>query len=213
GGGGGLVFLDVDDDKPQRRPTGRLTTADVKRASKAVAGLELLEPVPAAEPPAPKRAATPAAVTPAAEPPEPVAPAVDDLVIETTAIGIDAPPPPRGSVVGLEVTNIAEAAIEEPPTVETPVDDDAPSATPVADLPLMDLDDEPAAPTAAIPMLDVEPTVAEPAIDLPLIEPEPSISLEPTSLEVSIDATPTDGLDLLDMDANDDALQIVHSGA
>src|SRR5690606_24279200 len=57
----------------------------------------------------------------------------------------------------------------------------------------------------------VEPTVAEPVADLPLIEPEPSISLEPTSLEVSLDATPTDGLDLLDMDADDEALQIVHS--
>lgn len=212
GGGGGLVFLDVDDDKPHRRSTSRTTTADVKRATKAVAGLELLEPMPAAEPPAPKRAPTPAE-TPVQEAPEPDAPVVDDLVIETTDIGADAPPPPRGSIVGLEVTNVAEAAIEEPPTVETPVEDDAPSATPVADLPLMDLDDEPAAPSADIPMLDVEPTVAEPAVDLPLIEPEPSISLEPTSLEVSIDATPTDGLDLLDMDANDDALQIVHSGA
>lgn len=194
GGGGGLVFLDVDDDKPApRRPSVKVATADVKRASKAVAGLDLLEPVAAPEAPAPKRAPTPAAT-----PPEPAAPVVDDLVIETTDMGVDAPPPPRGSVVGLEVTNFGESAIEEPPTIETPVDD-APSTTPVADLPLMDL--------------DVEPTVAEPVADLPLIEPEPSISLEPTSLEVSLDATPTDGLDLLDMDANDDGLQIVHSGA
>lgn len=230
GGGGGLVFLDVGDDTPPRRPSGKLTAADVKRASKAVAGLELLEPVAAPEPPATPARKSAAAAAPAAPPapetPEPAA-ATGDLVIETTDLGADAPPPPRGSVVGLEVTNLGdeppveadvetEAELEVDAAVETELADEldveaaGASASPVADLPLMDVDDAPPSPAAGIPMLDIEPTVAEPAADLPLIEPEPSISLEPTSLEVSLDAASTDELDLIDADA-DTGLQIEHS--
>lgn len=215
GGGGGLVFLDVGDESPPRRPSGRLTTADVKRASKAVAGLELLEPVPAPEAPA----------KPAPRPPTPAvadaAPIVEttSLEIETTDLGADAPPPPRGSVIGLEVTNLAE---------DVPVAEEPAAPSPAADLPLMDLDGEPepptvptpeARPTAAddLPLLEVEPTVAEPA-------PEPPVGDEAT------DAVPSlDGLDLLEVEppppaqplllehtsfsSDADALSVEHSGA
>lgn len=227
GGGGGLVFLDIGDDTPPppRRPVSRPTPADIKRASKAVAGLELLEPIDAPEPAKP--AAKPATKAPEPPPAAPAAPA-EDLVIETTNIAEEVPPPPRGSLAGLELTNLGEEtaaeappvveslveepAIIEPPTVETPIVEpptvetpvvepptvETPSPSPVAGLPLMDIDVEPAA----------EP--APPVADLPLIEPEPSISLEATSLEVTLNTTPLDGIELIETSA-DDELQVVHS--
>lgn len=191
-GGGGLVFLDTGDEPPPRRPSGRTSVADVKRASKAVAGLELLEPVPAVPPAAPNRPATPAApvkAPPASPPPAPAAPSAApaaasvDLLIESTDIGAGAPPPPRGSLIGLEVTNLAE----EPPA---------------PDLPLLDAE-EPAAKAPEIPLLEVEPAVAAPA-DLPLIEPEPTISLEPTGFDATADAPASAEVDLLGVE---------HSGA
>ncbi|MBA3853991.1 MAG: hypothetical protein C0503_06220 [Gemmatimonas sp.] len=224
GGGGGLVFLDVGDDTPPRRPSGRVTTADVKRASKAVAGLELLEPVPAA-PKAEPRAPTPAAASVAAPAPVSVEPAADDsaleiqttgLEIETTDLGSSAPPPPRGSVVGLEITNLAE----EPP-VDAAAEESSASA--VADLPLMDLDadvvEPPTVPTPAatedLPLLDVDATVeASPVADLPLIEPEPSLVASPAA-QANDDAAAMEGLDLLDLEPSvgNDALTVEHSGA
>ncbi|WKW12509.1 tetratricopeptide repeat protein [Pseudogemmatithrix spongiicola] len=200
GGGGGLVFLDVGDESPPRRPSGRVSTADVKRASKAVAGLELLEPVVA-----PKAPAAPAASAPDV----PAPPAADDsaliiettgLEIETTDLGAATPPPPRGSVIGLEVTNLGE---------EAPVEEEPVAMSPAADLPLMDLDDEtepPPVPTLAaqpspaddLPLLDVEPTVAEPLREMPAVA-EPLIEMPADA--VPFEAPSLDGLDLLEVDA------------
>lgn len=204
GGGGGLVFLDVGDDSPPRRPSGRVTTADVKRVSKAVAGLDLLEPVVAADakPKAAPRAPTPAAASVAPPAPVPVEPTADDgileiqttgLEIETTDLGSSAPPPPRGSLIGLEVTNLAE----EPPAHAA---SEEASASAVADLPLMDLDEGEDA--------GVEPpTVPTPAAanDLPLLDVAPP----------SDDAAAMEGLDLLELEPSvgNDALTVEHSGA
>ena len=95
---------------------------------------------------------------------------LSDLLIESTDIGADAPPPPRGSLMGLEVTNFGEEA-------------------PVVDLPMLDVE-EPASELVDIPMLDMEPSV-EAVAELPLVEPEPMISLEPPSVELE---APTSGM-------------------
>jgi tetratricopeptide (TPR) repeat protein len=178
-GGGGLVFLDVDGAAPPgARKTGRTTTAEVKRITKAVEGLELLEPPVVPPPkrptlapsapkatPAPKPAAPPAA--PVVEPPkapEPVAPAAE-LLIEPTDVGANAPPPPRGSLSGLQATSLAE----EPPAAEIPLIEVEPTLG-AAD----------AAGSADLGLLEVEPSVPN---DLPLLEPEPTLSSETSFLE------------------------------
>ncbi len=194
-GGGGLVFLDTGDEPPVRRPSGRTTIADVKRASQAVKGLELLEPPPGLVPAAPKRTppATPAPARPAAPEPEPVA-ASNDLMIESTSFGADAPPPPRGSLIGLEVTNLAE----EVPVADLPmlgVDEPEEKS---AGIPLLDVE-EPAEKSVDIPLLDLEPAVEVPT-DLPLLEPEPSIGLEPTALEMDVAAASTNDFELLEVE-------------
>lgn len=217
-GGGGLVFLDVGDDAPARRPSSRASVADVKRVSKAVKGLELLEPVPVAAPPAPKKTPTPrASVATPPIPPAPVAPPapaaapapqpepapaapVEDLVIETTSLGTDAPPPPRGSIAGLEVTNLAEEApVADLPMLDEPPAKRASEETKAADLPL--LEEPSAAPVADLPMLDEAPSVDVPLIEVePIVEPEPMIALDPTEFGTS---APTEESGLL---------EIVHSG-
>lgn len=195
GGGGGLVFLDTGDEAPKRGAARPVSQADLKRVSKAVQGLELLEAPPeiaaAAANAAPKAKPTPAAPAAPAPPaalkaPAAAAPAASDLLIEPTGFGADAPPPPRGSIAGLEVTNLG---------------DEAPA--PVADLPLMEIEPPVEEPVADLPLMEVEPTVEEPVADLPLIEPEPMISLEPTETPASGSAVIAD-LDLLDVE---------HSGA
>ncbi len=211
GGGGGLVFLDVDD--APKRPSTKVSSADVKRASKAIAGLELLEPGPSAgaakpaavkpTPAAPAKAAPPAVpaapaatAVPAAAAPEPEPVADVGLVIETTSLGADAPPPPRGSLMGLEVTNLAELPEEEAPAAAEPVVESLLDIEPTA---------EPSAPAPAadLPLMDIaEPAPAE---DLPLlVEPEPMIAPEPAAFDTGSDAGSTDGLELLDVE---------HSGA
>ncbi len=169
-GGGGLVFLDVDDGAAPA-PKAR-AKAESKRITKAVAGLDLIE-MPSAPTPAPKAApAAPAAKAPAAKAPAakaPAAPAVEpepaaDLLIEPTNVGADAPPPPRASLMGLEATNLgAEAAAEAP----------------ADDLPLIDVEpslggaEASAAATAAgddLGLLETTPSIGD---DLPLLEPTP----------------------------------------
>jgi tetratricopeptide (TPR) repeat protein len=145
-GGGGLVFLDVDDGGAAPKARAR---AESKRITKAVQGLELLEMPAVQEPPKPK--AAPAKVAAAkVEAPAPKAPEpAGDLLIEPTNVGSDAPPPPRASLMGLEVTNLG---------------DEAPAAE--------------AAPSVDASLIDIEPTVADveaPTADLPLIDVEPSL--------------------------------------
>lgn len=196
-GGGGLVFLDTGDEPPVRRLSGRTSIADVKRASQAVKGLELLEPPPSLAPAAPKLTplATPAVsapASPAPPEPEPVA-ASNDLMIESTSFGADAPPQ-RGSLIGLEVTNLAEEAL----VADLPMlDVDEPAGMPV-EIPLLDVE-EPAEKSVDIPLLDLEPAVEVP-VDLPLIEPEPSIGLELTALEVEVAVSSTNDLELLEIE-------------
>lgn len=196
-GGGGLVFLDTGDEPPVRRPSGRTTVADVKRASQAVKGLELLEPPPILAPAAPKPIPTPPAAPAVSAPASPVAPepiaASNDLMIESTSLGADAPPP-RGSLLGLEVTNLAEEA----PVADLPLLDLDEPAEQAADIPLLDLD-MPTEESADLPLLDVEPEVEVP-VDLPRIEAEPSIGLEPTALESALTQPPTDDLALLEVE-------------
>jgi tetratricopeptide (TPR) repeat protein len=171
GGGGGLVFLDTGDADAKRRPSRPVSQADLKRVTKAVEGLQLLEPPPdLPATPAAKPASKPTPAKPA-EPPAPAA-AAAELLIEPTDVGADAPPPPRGSVIGLEITNLSE---------ETPA--------PVADLPLMDIEPPAAAPVADLPLIEAAP----------LIEPEPTISLDPLEEPVTSGNAVPD-LDLLDVE-------------
>jgi tetratricopeptide (TPR) repeat protein len=222
-GGGGLVFLDLDDGgAPPPPKKSRPTPLSTKRASKAIEGLALL-PVEPSTPPASQSAAAKAVeveveslVEPIVEPPtmpskETLAAtaAAQDLLIEPTDVGADAPPPPRGSLMGLEVTNLAEdmpapaelpmlevetSAVEQVPLleIETTESVDLPmldTSTPPVGAPLVDLE-----PTAVedIELLDVETTEsAEPApsVDIPLIEPEPSISADTSLLDIELSVT------------------------
>lgn len=243
GGGGGLIFLDVDDADPPRRASTKLSSVDVKRVSKAVAGLELLEPgpladakpaakasptakpSPAAPPSAPPRPETPAApaaraVTPppmAAAPAEPVideppAPP-EELVIETTQIVSDVPPP-RGSLLGLEVTNLAESATVEPveslldvepevapelvPELQTELEPEPEASAPTADLPLMEIEAPAPEAVAEAPLVEVEPE-----FETSIVEP-PSLEVDTSALELTSDSTTLGSFD---------NFEVIHSGA
>lgn len=175
GGGGGLVFLDLDDGSPSAAPPRKpRTTGSIpsQRASKAIAGLALLEPAGLD-----KKQGTPVRPGTPAKPAEPTpAAASSDLIIESTSIGKDAPPPPRGSIAGLQATNLTEDVA----ATDIPILDVEPPSAASA-VPLLDIE-PPAAEAPSGPeisLLDVEPTsVASP--DLPLIDAEPAV--EPTSV-------------------------------
>lgn len=202
-GGGGLVFLDVDDGGAAPRVRAK---AEAKRITKAVQGLELLE-MPAIQEPR-KPNATPL-VAPAAQVVEaPPAPEPDaGLLIEPTDAGADAPPPPRGSLMGLEATNLGDDALA---LDEVPVAD-----APVADVPLLDIEptvEEVEPPTADLPLIDVEPTSSvggdlPTLLDFDEIEPAPEPTPEPVIEDTSLplmDAgfSATDGLDLLEVESS-----------
>jgi tetratricopeptide (TPR) repeat protein len=197
--GGGLVFLDVDGGAAA--PRAKKPTSEIKRQTKAVEGLELLVPpseeappprtatptpssVPKAAPPA-KPPAKPPATAPAkppATPPEgppaksapakPAPPPAADLEIIPTDVGGEVAPPSRGSIAGLEVTNLGEEPAAE--TADTAPESAEPQRAASGDLPLMEID-EPAAPEAA-ELIDIEPTLAADAsddvsaIEVPLVE-------------------------------------------
>ncbi len=225
-GGGGLVFLDLDDGSAPPAPKkSRPTPLSTKRASRAIEGLALLPVEPIVAPKAaPAAAAAPIAesvIDPIVEPPtvpsrETLAAtaAVQELHFEPTDVGADAPPPPRGSLSGLEVTNLADEMPMPPdlPTlrVETsaveqvPLLDLEPTSSP--DLPMLDT----STPAVGVPLLDVEPTTVdaielvdlEPEaavdlplldttepVDIPLVEPEPSISADASMLQVELSVT------------------------
>ena len=190
---GGLVFLDLD-PSPAHRIS--VSSADVKRVTKAIAGLDLIDTgmpvVPVREPVRAPEPAHIASSAPAA------APEPEELVIEpTTVAGVEeaappmellieptsfsAPPPSvaRGSIAGLESTSIS--------------DEEAPSAASV-DIPMLDVVDvepvvePPTAPSVEIPMLDVEPIVeppTAPSVEIPMLEMEPIVE-PPTAPSVEI---------------------------
>jgi tetratricopeptide (TPR) repeat protein len=209
GGGGGLVFLDVDSGGGRPK---RPSSADLKRVTKAVQGLSLLEGAPVPVAPAPRKSmatpspvkpaapAAPAAAKPAAPPPAaPVAPAAsaDVIDIEPTNVGATAPPK-RGSIAGLEITNLTE----EPPTVESPelpMIEVEPEVSPS----IMEMEptfgDSSAGASAEISLLGDEPAIdipfaeaeaSEPDGDLPMIEMEadPLMAEASTELASSVDA-------------------------
>ena len=130
---GGLVFLDLDTTPSARAPrlSGHTPAADARRVTKAVAGLDLLD----------------SGMPPAPAPSSHVAPS--RIVIEPTALS--APPVPRGSLAGLELTSLV---------------DDIP---PAAEIPLLDLDLSVGTPTSGIPLIDVEPSRARSA-EIPVVE-------------------------------------------
>lgn len=171
-GDGGLVFLDIDDGAPPpRRPSGRASKADIKRVTKAVAGLELLEPI-ATEPPK-------------AAPAEPSAPG---LIVETTDLGASAPPP-QESVIGLEATNLAED-VPAAEAAELPRDQDASAASPVADLPLIELNE----PVEDLQLIEPEPTISLEPTDLSVThDAAPTAEVE----LLDVEAASVDGLELL----------------
>ena len=206
GGGGGLVFLDLDDGSAPPAPAARKarpTPLDTKRASRAIEGLSLLHaeipavPFPAAKPGADK--VGPA--KPAAEKKTPTEPSVElvKMDLEPTDVGANAPPP-RGSLIGLEVTNLGDEAESSSPDLPM-LDVGAPSTPdlpltgrekpPTSEIQLIDL--EPtvaeAPPTVPTPMLEIETTViAEAVVELPLITPEPSFggNIDLLSVEPSV---------------------------
>ncbi len=165
-GGGGLVFLDLD-DAPQAK---RATKADIKRVTKAVEGLELLTPETLEAPKAPP--ARPAA---AAEPEVPL------LEIEPT-VNDEEIPKPRESVTGLEITSFGTEETEATPATDLPLIDTVSAdlegaAAEAPDVPMLDLEttDLGGGATAAgdAPLIDLEPTALdEPeVIDEPVVEP------------------------------------------
>jgi tetratricopeptide (TPR) repeat protein len=184
-GGGGLVFLDLDDGSAPPAPTrSRLTPLSTKRASKAIEGLALLPTEPLAaeksasaaakDVEAPRESLVESLVEPPAMPSREILAikaATQDLLIEPTDLGADAPPPPRGSLMGLEVTNLAE---DMPTSAELPMLDLEPTAA--GDIELLDLD----APSSDdLPLLDTTES-----IDLPFITEEPSFGSDAPMLEV-----------------------------
>ena len=193
-GGGGLVFLDLDDGSEPVAPRklARPTPLNTKRASKAIEGLALLSTDPIPEPPTiPSRETLAVAKAP-------------EIVLEPTDVGAGAPPPPRGSLMGLEATNLADemptpaelpmlevetSAVEQVPILEielpvesVPLLDMEPTASP--DLPMLDT----STPPIGVPLIDLEPTAADeiPLLDL---EPEPSISEDTSALQVDLSVT------------------------
>jgi tetratricopeptide (TPR) repeat protein len=199
-GSAGLVFLDVD------TPTGRKSvrapsTADTKRLSKAVEGLSLIDP------------GLPEPVKAAPKPPEtapPLAPEPPAMVIESSSVGEDTPPPPRGSLMGLEATSFSdevaptEGASADTPGAEESGADDA-TATDAATLEMIDVDtspieEPPTVPTAVpeLSMLDVEESAPAPDVE-PIIEPEPTLSSDLPMVEE--DSSMSGGLVMLDSDS------------
>ncbi len=170
-GGGGLVFLDLDDGDvpPASRTSSPPTPLGSQRASRAIEGLSLI-PLddPIAEPPS-----GPARET--RELREPVA-ATDALQIEPTNVGADVPPPPRGALMGLEATDLAGefAAMEDLPLLEL-----EPATTADSLLPEVDR-----SATGDIPFVLAEPMFGG---DVPLSDPA-----SPAALFERVGAAPED---------------------
>lgn len=188
--GGGLVFLDLDAPagRRSRQTKGGLTpTAQVKRATKATEGLDIIEfgvEDPSAKPPADeKEPAKPAASAPSA-PAEskPEAPP-SDLVIERTQHE-EVPPPTHGGLAGLESTIISEPEptpvadlplIEEPPArAETP-----PSSRPVTPPVERAVTPPPSRPVTPPPARSVTPPPARPVTPPSTRTPTPPVPSEP----------------------------------
>lgn len=194
-GGGGLVFLDVDGSAAPKKKA----PAEIKRASKAVAGLELLEPVPDEAPPRlSTKTPTPSALQPPAPVVEPPPTPTDGLEIIATDVGADVPPPPRGSMLGLESTSLVEDAVAEADEVGEPaeVDEgaetdlavtvdatadeaettDGTEATETADaVEIVDVPEDPS--TVDLPLMDLDAPAARPSVEVAgLIEMEPTLS-------------------------------------
>ena len=154
--GGGLVFLEVE---PSSGPDGRrsrtsragMTPADAKRASKAIQGLELLDPGAPVETKRPAAAAPVAPVAPKAAPPAP--PAEEKLVS----------PPPRVSAPAAKAP-AAPAPAAPPPRDPTPIKPPA-VVPPPADIPMLEIEttslvEEPPAVDEDLVVLDEPPAEA-----------------------------------------------------
>lgn len=197
-GGGGLVFLDLEDGSapPAPKKSARPTPLSSKRMSRAIEGLALMPSDPIREPPTmPSRETAARAAADAAADATAAAAAVtaSAMQIEPTNVGAGAPPPPRGSLMGLQATNLAEDTSDDLPLleVEAPVLESISlleAEAPSTEIPLLDL--EPTS-TADIPLLDLEPTSAT---DLPLLDLEP---------------TPTAGIPLLDKGATPASVPLI----
>ncbi len=210
--GGGLVFLDLDPAPGVARTSIRMKSpGDVKRATKATAGLEIIDSgIDEAAPAQPAASAPrvddlvlePTAVDAPSSvevPPELVvrttasieapAPPPADLLVEPTSFGGDIPAP-RGSIVGLQATSFGEEApaVEEvaaAPEIEVEVDVEVAAVAPSV----------PAPSTPDIPLLDLEevpaPTAeapsleatapATPMVDLPMLDAGIVVDVEPPS--------------------------------
>lgn len=206
--GGGLVFLDLDDGSapPAPRKSARPTPLSTKRASKAMEGLAIL-PV---DDPVEGPSAVPARETREAprplEPLEPAVAAADSLVLEPTDVGGDVAPPPRGSLLGLEITDLAanvpaaaglpmldlestgvegstaeDIALEDIGLEELAVEGIALEGNGLEDIAVDAIAVEGMA-AAAVPLLEIETT----AVDLPLLEPEPTAGAEPSLLDIDL---------------------------
>lgn len=198
GGSGGLVFLDLGSGEPEapkaRRSRGP-TPGEVKRASKAVEGLELIEPpeilkAPAAPPTAPPEEIQTVEETAAAAP----HPASDDLLIEPTAAQPEEPEEPI----------VADDLIIEPTVAEPPAD-----ALPVADELLIettDLDEDTPKPRGSVAGLEttsLDEDVPPVEIEMPADDAgaEQTAEGEDTGAPVEIDASAgADDLQMIDVD-------------
>lgn len=155
GGGGGLVFLDLD-PAPTRRPSRSGAT----RVTKAIAGLDIIMP-PEDEP----AAATVVAAAPPAPAPAPAEPEPEPIVLEPTAVDEAPPAAPAAALDGLELTSFGEETVA-----------DAPADVPALEIEATNLVEPEAAPPE-VPLLDLEPTALDTPLDTPVIEIEVAGSL------------------------------------
>ncbi|MBK7908448.1 MAG: tetratricopeptide repeat protein [Gemmatimonadetes bacterium] len=201
--GGGLVFLDLDPAPGPTRASIRTAPADIKRVTKAIAGLDLLDTgmeapsaKPAVKPAAATPAVVPAAVTPVATPT--VTPPSNAIVIEPTSVAgsveTDVPPSLR-----IETTASLSAPPESPiaapsdlliePTSFSGAVPPAPRGS-ISGLVATALDEPP----ADLPMLDMGQGAA-PAVDESTIEPIETVqktgSIEVVEMIETIDVADT----------------------
>lgn len=218
--GGGLVFLDVDGGTSTTRRSGRAGTppAEVRRVTKAIEGLEILEmgmeAPPKAEPKGEPRRSTltppplrqSESAPPAPAPPAPRAaaapPPAKDLLVEPTHAAEPPAPPPRGSLLGLEATSFGDdhdppaSVIDDPAVVLPPR---APArATPAAQVPPPEIE-----------LVELMSETPPPVDDLPVLEEagfgeqEAEEPVDAAALAEQVTADPPPETMYLDMEMSD----------
>lgn len=175
--GGGLVFLDLDPAPGPTRASIRTAPADIKRVTKAIAGLDLLDTgmeAPSAKPAVKPAAAAPAPVVaaPRSAPPAAPPPAAPEPV--ATPVATPAVTPPSNDFV-IEPTSVAapvETAVPPALVVETTASLAAPPEAPTMDLliePTSFNGEVPPPPRGSISGL-VATALDEPPADLPMLD-------------------------------------------